>query len=281
MINIELNLEKDLHVINADPVQMEQVIINIAINARDAMPEGGQLVLKTVNRYFNEDYCLSHLGTTPGDYIELLISDTGHGLDMDVIDHIFEPFFTTKGPGKGTGLGLSMAYGIIKNHNGHIKCSSQKGIGTTFTIHLPAIEKGFSKVEEKTEEIMPPGGNETLLLVDDEPLLREIGTDMLSKFGYKVLAAPDGETALEVFQEKKSEISIIILDLIMPGMGGRRCMEQLLKLDPDAKIIIASGYSSDSDSSGVTAIHAKGSINKPYNIAQMLRVIRDTLDNSG
>ncbi|MBN2061231.1 MAG: response regulator [Deltaproteobacteria bacterium] len=279
MISIELLLENDLHVINADPVQMEQVIINMAINARDAMPEGGRLIFKTANRYFDEDYCADHLGTTPGDYIELIVSDTGPGLDMDVIDHIFEPFFTTKGPGKGTGLGLSMAYGIIKNHNGHIECSSLKGEGTTFRILLPAIEKISGEIEKKAEEIIPPGGAETLLLVDDEPLLREIGNDMLSKFGYKVLTARDGETALEIFQEKRAEISIVILDLIMPGMGGKRCMDELLKIDSNVKIIISSGYSSDERSSGIMNTHAKGIINKPYNITEMLSVIRRILDD--
>ena len=280
MVLIELKLDEHLSIINADPIQMEQVMMNMAINARDAMPEGGRLTITTANVFLGEEFCSEHLGLIPGEYVALEVSDTGHGLDKDTIEHIFEPFFTTKGLGKGTGLGLSMVYGIVRNHRGHVECLSAPGEGATFKIYLPAMKKTYKCKEEVIEEDMPPGGNETILLVDDEKLLREIGTAILSRFGYQVLTCPDGECALELYQKKQSEISLIILDLIMPGMGGKRCLDELLSIDPGVRVVVSSGYSGDNAYSEDVEKSAKGFIKKPYDINQMLNVIRSILDEA-
>lgn len=280
MINIELHLEKDLHVVNADPAQVEQVMMNLAVNARDAMPEEGNLLIETENIFLDEQYCRAHPGAVPGQYVCLSITDTGHGMDRETLDHIFEPFYTTKEVGKGTGLGLSMVYGIVKSHRGYIMCYSEPGIGTTFKIYLPAVEKEDQR--EKTESVREakkvPGGKETILLVDDEELLRAVGKETLEQFGYTVLTASDGESALKYYSEKKGEISLVILDLMMPGMGGKQCLEQLLAMDPDTKVVIASGYSVNGPTKATLEAGAKGFIKKPFDLKQMLKVVRKVLD---
>ena len=199
-------------------------------------------------------------------------------MGSDIIEHIFEPFFTTKEVGKGTGLGLSMVYGIIKNHEGDISCSSESGKGTTFRILLPTIKNVPDIVNEELTEIAPEKGSETVLLVDDEKSLRELGIDILSKFGYTVLTCPDGESALKIYKDEKDTISLIILDLIMPGMGGRRCLKEIIEFDPTAKVIIASGYLKDDSLMDALSPFVKGFINKPYDLRQMLKVVRDMLD---
>ena len=279
MIDIQLHLDEKLQIINADPAQMEQVLMNLAVNARDAMLDGGKLVIGTENVDLDEDYCKVHLDAVPGKCVLLSVSDTGHGMDKETLEHIFEPFYTTKETGKGTGLGLSMVYGIVKNHGGYIMCYSEPGEGTTFKIYFPVIEAwGMEQGTESKEEYMPEGGSETILLVDDEELLRELGEEMLTRFGYTVLKAPDGESALELYREKKGVISLTILDLIMPGMGGKKCLEELLRMDPEAKVVIASGYSINGHTRNAIEAGAKGFIGKPYNVNQVLRMVRDVLD---
>ena len=277
MIKIELHLADTLSTINADPAQMEQVVMNLGVNARDAMPEEGKLIIETENATLDEEYCKTHLGGTPGDYVLLTISDTGHGMDKETLEHIFEPFYTTKETGKGTGLGLAMVYGIVKSHNGYIMCYSEPGEGTAFKIYMPAIEQE-TELEEIKEEEMPVGGTETILLVDDEETIREIGENTITRFGYKVITAPDGESALELYREKKNKIDLIILDLIMPGMGGRKCLEKLLKINPQTRVLIASGYSVNGPTKGALEAGAKDFIRKPYDVNQMLKAIRETLD---
>lgn len=279
MISIELALGEDLHVINADPAQLEQVVINLGINARDAMPEGGRLIIETENVFLDEYYCRSHPGALPGNYVCLSITDTGQGMDRETLNHIFEPFYTTKEVGKGTGLGLSMVYGIVKSHRGYIMCYSEPGEGTTFKIYLPALER--EKREEKTKPENEPDirrGDETILLVDDEEILRDIGKEILEEFGYLVLTAPDGETALQLYAKEREKIALIILDLVMPGMGGKQCLEQLLAAAPDAKVVIASGYAVNGPTKAALEAGAKGFIKKPFELKQMLKVIREVLE---
>jgi len=278
MIDIELHLEEDLKIINADSAQMEQVLMNLAVNARDAMPEGGKLIIETKNASLDEEYCRIHLGAKPGDYVLASISDTGHGMDKETVEHIFEPFYTTKETGKGTGLGLAMVYGLVKNHGGYITCYSEPGEGTIFKIYLPIIEKEVEEGPEDMEKAMPRGGSETILLVDDEAFLRDLGEQMLAKFGYTVFAAHDGESALELYRQKKEDFSLVILDLIMPGMGGRRCLEELLKINSQAKIVIASGYSVNGPTREALEAGARGFISKPYDVRKMLKVVREVLD---
>jgi len=281
MIDIKLFLQDDLRVINADPSQMEQILMNLAVNARDAMPEGGKLVIETENVILEEEYCRVHLGAKPGPFSLITVSDTGCGMDPETVEHIFEPFYTTKEKGRGTGLGLSMVYGIIKNHGGYIMCYSEPGEGTSFKIYLPVERETNNQEPERVEEApMPKGGAETILLVDDELPLRELGEQMLKRFGYRVLTAPDGETALEIYRQKGEEISLVILDIIMPGMGGRRCLEALLRIDPDARIVVSSGYSINGANGETLDAGSRGFISKPYEIRQMLKVVRKALDQA-
>ena len=279
MISIELHLQEDLRVVNADPAQVEQVMMNLSVNARDAMPEGGKLIIETENAFLDENYCRTHPGAVTGHYVCLSITDTGQGMDTETLEHIFEPFYTTKGVGKGTGLGLSMVYGIVKSHHGYIMCYSEPGVGTTFRIYLPAVEDEKPKQQDEPEkEAQIKGGEETILLVDDEELLRDIGKETLEEFGYRVITAPDGESCLQLYAERKQEISLIILDLMMPGMGGKQCLEHLLTMAPDAKVVIASGYSVNGPTKAALEAGAKSFIKKPFELKQMLKVIREILD---
>ena len=278
MINIELYLAENLKIINADPTQIEQIIMNLGVNARDAMSDGGRLIFETESVILDEQYCKTHLGARPGQYVKLSISDTGHGMDREILSHIFEPFYTTKETGKGTGLGLAMVYGIVKNHGGYIMCYSEPGEGTTFKIYFPIIEKEIKTMESKEEKAPIKGGSETILLVDDEEAIRELSEDILTRFGYTVFIAPDGESALEIYSQNKEEINLIILDIIMPGMGGRHCLEKLLKMNPRLKVIIASGYSINGPTKEVIEAGAKGFISKPYDMRGMLKTVRKILD---
>ncbi len=207
------------------------------------------------------------------------MSDTGPGISPDIIEKIFEPYFTTKGPGEGTGLGLAVIHGIVKNHGGHITCTSELEKGTTFRVYFPAIsEPSLDQPQRRAELEQIHHGNETILLVDDEDYLRDLGKRLLAKFGYTVLTAPNGETALKIFREKGKHISLIILDLIMPGIGGKNCLDLILKEDPSARVIIASGYSVDGSTKKELASITKGFISKPFELSQMLSIVRKTLD---
>ncbi|UCG13079.1 MAG: PAS domain S-box protein [Deltaproteobacteria bacterium] len=280
MIEIELLLVDNLWTVDADPVQMEQILMNLAVNAKDAMPEGGRLVIETENVFLDEEYCKAHLGAKAGGYVLLRISDNGHGIDRRTLEHIFEPFFSTKEAGKGTGLGLAMVYGIVKSHEGHIMCYSEPGEGTTFKIYLPVIERPSDGVELTEAETPPPGGSETILLVDDEQSVRELGERFLSTFGYTVVVASDAESALELYREEQYRPELVILDLIMPGMGGSRCLEGLLEIDPEAKVLIASGYSPQGPTREILNAGAKGFVSKPYEVRQLLEAAREVLDEN-
>lgn len=278
MIEVEFRLAEDLKMVNADPGQIEQILMNLAVNAKDAMPDGGKLIVETANVILDQDYCKIHRVANPGSYVQLTVTDTGHGIDKMTIEHIFEPFYTTKETGKGTGLGLATVYGIVKSHNGHIVCYSEPDEGTTFKIYLPTIDS--TQEARKAEEHLtaPEGGSETILLVDDEEPIRGLGTQILEEFGYTVLTAADGESALQLYSKKKKKIDLVILDLIMPGMGGKLCLLELLKINLEAKVAIASGYSPDGPTREILKNGAKGFISKPYDLRQMLKVIREVLD---
>jgi len=279
MIDIQMNLSEDLGEINADPTQMEQVLMNLGVNARDAMPDGGKLKLSTRNVTLDEEYCRYHIGARPGEYVLLTVSDTGHGMDRATIDHIFEPFYTTKELGRGTGLGLAMVYGIVKQHGGYITCYSEVEHGTTFNIYFPALESEVEPDMEKTA-VMPAFGTETVLLVDDEELVRDLGARILSKAGYQVLTATNGKEALDLFEKERRQLSLVILDLIMPAMGGKECLKELLKIDPQAKVLIASGFSADASTDETLGLGAKGFVSKPFRFKELLRQVRKTLDQS-
>ena len=204
MIEIQLFLAEDLAAINADGTQMDQVLMNLAVNARDAMPEGGKLVFETANVVLDEEYATSHLNAKPGHYVLLTVADTGAGMDKETLEHIFEPFYTTKETGEGTGLGLAMVYGIVQQHGGHIRCYSEPGEGTTFKIYFPALVSD-EEPQETSARAMPLGGSETILLVDDEEMIRDLCSRILTKSGYNVITASNGKEALEVYREQREK----------------------------------------------------------------------------
>ncbi|MGD9971538.1 MAG: PAS domain S-box protein [Desulfatirhabdiaceae bacterium] len=281
MVEIEFHPDTRLGTIKADPVQMEQILLNLGINAADAMPEGGKIVIQTQNITIDDANARSLVTITPGNYILMTVSDTGSGMDEKTLKHIFEPFFTTKGVGKGTGLGLASVYGIIKAHGGVIRCDSQPGQGTTFRIYFPAITREDTDTEMPTAAMPNVQGMETILIVDDEADIRDLASQMLQRFGYGVLTAKSGEEAIQIHASPNHDIDLTILDLGMPGMGGERCLRDLLMMKPGAKVVIASGYQDDLSMEQAMESGALGFIGKPFQLYEMLIQIRNILDNRG
>jgi two-component system cell cycle sensor histidine kinase/response regulator CckA len=277
MIDIQLDLAADLADINADPVQMEQVLMNLAVNSRDAMPDGGKLELRTANVSPAGRGSGFHVEAHPGEYVLLSVSDTGVGMERETVDHIFEPFFTTKEQGRGTGLGLAMVYGIVKQNMGYITCRSALGEGTTFDVYFPAVEPE-EKPEIEIAGVTPAFGTETILLVDDDEFVRELGRRILSAAGYTVLTAGNGLEALNLLKKKRSRISLVVLDMIMPTMGGYECLKRLLQLDPHMRVLVTSGYSADSSVRESLRMGARGFVGKPFRMNRLLQKVRETLD---
>lgn len=281
MIHIEKNFKKNLWGVLSDANQLEQVILNLGANARDAMPEGGVLTFQTENLTVENNSGPAIPGLQAGNYVKLSISDTGEGIDQEILDHIFEPFFTTKEIGEGTGLGLSTVYGIVSSHGGVILCDSKPGEGATFTIYLPALEKSAQIYDKKkTKPETSIRGKETILLVDDEYAIIEVSMEFMKRMGYSVFTAKSGEEALELFKMQADSIDLIVLDLDMPGMGGLKCLEEMLSINPEANIMIASGYHGEDRSQSVISLGAKGFIGKPYSLFEFAAAIREILGNS-
>jgi two-component system cell cycle sensor histidine kinase/response regulator CckA len=281
MIDLQMNLAGNLETVRADAGQLEQVIMNLASNAKDAMPEGGKLIFETSLVCLDQAYSQDHLEIKPGWYVLFSVTDTGQGMDKETLGHIYDPFFTTKDIGKGTGLGLASVYGIVKEHGGHITCYSEPGQGTTFKIYLPAMRLEESAVKDGSCEVSQelPGGNETVMVVDDEETLRDIARTALSGAGYRVLEAVSGEEALAVFSEHPRGIDLVVLDIGMPGMGGHHCLKQILEIRPDTKVVIASGYSKNGSISKAFEAGAKGYVAKPFGRAEFLKAVRKVLDD--
>jgi len=279
MITIETRLGGDLWLIQGDSAQLGQVLMNLGTNAGEAMPEGGRLLIETGNLILHPEDRRPQPDLAPGDYVFLKVADTGVGMDQVTMDQMYDPFFTKKEIGRGTGLGLAMVYGVVKSHGGHIACSSRLGQGTTFTIYLPALRAVDRPLTEKgpaDQEL--PRGSETILLVDDEAALRDLGRIFLSRQGHEVLTAASGEEALEIYRARGAEIDLVILDISMPGMGGHKCLAELLKLNPEARVIIASGYSRNGGLKDVLAAGASGIVDKPFTLREMVRTVREVLD---
>ena len=279
MIAIEFDLADDLELINADPIQLEQVMMNLGVNAKDAMPGEGRLTFATRNVTLDELYCKNNVEAVPGRYVLLSVYDTGHGMDKQTMERIFDPFYSTKEIGKGTGLGLAVSYGIVKTHGGHIKCYSEPGHGTVFKIYLPALKT----VETKVKAVLKHdpkivGGRETILLVDDMENLLDLGKDLLEQYGYSVVTAESGEKAIDVYKQQMAEINLVILDIGMPGMGGLECLKELLKIDPAINVLVASGYVDSINKTDLFDYGAAGFISKPYRQADILSAVRDILD---
>ncbi|MBF0527799.1 MAG: PAS domain S-box protein [Deltaproteobacteria bacterium] len=278
MIEIELHPGRSLWPIKADPVQMEQILLNLGKNAADAMPDGGKLIIESENITLDEVYAQTNLEAKPGQYVLLTISDTGHGMDKETVGKIFEPFFTTKEIGKGTGLGLASVYGIVKGHRGHIDCYSEVGRGTTFRIYLPAIMPVDIDEEKVSKAKLPRGGTETILLVDDEEPIRGFASHLLKKFGYTVLTASSGEEALKIYAGGPKEIDLVIMDIGMPGMGGLKCLGEIVRIDPAAKVLVASGYAVNGQIKKTVEAGAVGYVGKPYKLTDLLDKVRVVLD---
>jgi PAS domain S-box-containing protein len=280
MILIQTHLAPDLPLVEADPTQLEQVLLNLASNAQDAMPEGGRLVFESHRVVLDHEYCLRHLEMRPGVYAQLSVSDSGTGMDPATRERIFEPFFTTKAVGKGTGLGLSSAFGIIKSHGGHIHCYSEPGQGSSFHIYLPMHQAGEGRLDAQTQGVplQDLGGRETILLVDDEEALRRFAARTLESRGYRVVTAPSGERALEIYRARGAELDLVVMDLGMPGMGGRQALERLLALNPQARVIIASGYAAQGRVKEALESGAMGYVAKPFRQLDLLATVREVLD---
>ena len=280
MIKIELDLGKDLKIIHADSGQIEQVLLNLALNASHAMPDEGKITIKTRNFGPAENIHATNWGTDRKEYVLLNIADTGHGIEKEVQDRMYEPFFTTKAPGLGTGLGLSMVYGIIKNHHGHIECESEPGAGTCFSIYFPVSKsENMLKNIKSTEKEKVATGNETILLIEDDELILDATNRILALFGYAVVTATNAENAIDIYLTKQESIDLVILALNMPGMGGRKCLERLLEIKPELKTIVSSGYTSVANFENV---HNAGNVvfvEKPYQLEDLLRIIRQVLDD--
>ncbi|HDQ40998.1 MAG TPA: PAS domain S-box protein, partial [Desulfonatronum sp.] len=278
MIELELHLDPALWPVSGDPVQIEQVLLNLANNAADAMPEGGRLTIETANVEVDEGFVRVHAGSTSGRHVLLTVSDTGCGMDKKTLDNVFDPFFTTKEVGKGTGLGLASAYGIVKAHEGYIHCSSEVGSGTTFRIYLPAADRADMAIVESQPEAPLQGGNETILVVDDEPEIQELTQESLESFGYNVQTAATGEEALEMYKAEGKAIDLVLLDLNMPGMGGYRCLHELIQLDPTVRVLIASGYTTKVHEKDIRNPEAMRFLHKPYQLKELAAMVREVLD---
>ncbi len=276
-VNIELLMEENLKPAYVDPNQIEQVLVNLCLNASDSMPEGGTITIETRNVFLDESFCKMHAIKRPGEYVFLSVTDEGGGIDEETLERIYEPFFTTKEPGKGTGLGLSIVYGIIENHGGQIICYSEPGVGTTFKIYLPVFAMAQANNSFDDEDFNVEG-TETILLVDDEEAILKITTGVLNIFGYKTYAAMDAGEALHLFESKRDEIDLVILDLVMPGTGGTECLRKLLQVKPDIKVLIASGFPMGESIRDVLDMGAYGIIPKPFEIKQMLNAVRSVLE---
>jgi len=277
MIAVELRPAPESTVINADPAQIEQVLMNLAVNANDAMPEGGKLTIQTAITRLDEAYCRIRPEAKPGRYVQLTVSDSGCGMDPETLKKIFDPFFTTKGLGQGTGLGLAMVYGIVKSHGGHIECISGLCQGTSFKIYFPALDRK-PLAENDSREERPKGGRETILLVDDEEVIRDVGEATLTRYGYTVLTAADGDIALERYRREQQRVDLVILDLVMPKMSGKKCLEALIEINPAVRVVVASGYSASEHRAGLIKSGAKGFVGKPYAVNKLLGAIREVLD---
>jgi two-component system cell cycle sensor histidine kinase/response regulator CckA len=274
-ISIHRELAVDLFAIKADHGQVQQVLLNLFVNAADAMPVGGDLILKTAN-VTPQDMENKQYDPKPGNYVQLTVTDTGRGMDKETQGRIFEPFFTTKEMGLGTGLGLASTYGIIKGLGGYIDVDSEQGRGSTFTIYLPATEKKVEEAVRSAEQIVK--GTGTILLVDDEERVLDVGVKVLERLGYTVLEARGGREAVEIYKENKDKIDLVILDMIMPRMGGGEAYDRMKEFNPNLKVLLSSGYSIDSQAKEILKRGCDGFIQKAFGMQELSQRIRDVLD---
>jgi PAS domain S-box-containing protein len=269
----------NLWTINADHNQIEQVLINLAVNARDAMPEGGKLTIETANVELDAAYAQQHLNVKPGSYVMLAVSDTGSGMSAEVQAHIFEPFFSTKESGKGTGLGLSTSYGIVKQHGGALWVYSEIGHGTTFKVYLPCANQAAQVADDRTAVEAPPWGVETILLVEDDASVRLLAARILRDHGYTVVETAAGDAALRLSQAYVGQIDLLVVDVVLPGIGGAELASQLTATRPETKVLFVSGYPEQALFHQGRLALAAAVLHKPFAAAALLRAVRTTLED--
>lgn len=281
-VEIKTSLAPELAPVRADSSQVEQVLMNLCLNARDAMPSGGCLTIETCNTDLDDDACRRTPGLSPGRHAELIVSDNGIGMDGKTREHIFEPFFTTKEPGKGTGLGLATVFGIVRQHGGFVSVESEPKKGTKFRIYLPAVKSPADLAEprSKLEETSFRGGKETLLVADDHEGIREMIRSALEGCGYRVLFAVNGEEAIHVFEEHMDEIRLVVLDMVMPRVGGLEAAKRMRQIRPELPVIFTTGYSADHEA--LTGVIETGGavVEKPFDPKKLARRVRELLDRS-
>ncbi|MCK4322519.1 response regulator [candidate division WOR-3 bacterium] len=272
---------ENLGSVRADPGSIEQVIVNLVVNARDAMLKGGKLTIKTENVTIDEDFVHKHIGSKIGKYVRITIRDTGIGMAKEVVEHVFEPFFTTKGEGKGTGLGLSTVYGIVKQHDGYIAVDSILDKGTTVDVYLPRVYEEAEKITLKERDETLPEGNETILFVEDEGLVRSFGVRVLERLGYNVIAASDGEEAINLAREHDGEIHLLLTDLVMPKIDGKELAKQLIAERPNVKVLYVSGYSEEITLQHGILSDETNFLQKPFSTVDLAQKVREVIDETG
>jgi PAS domain S-box-containing protein len=279
-VELVTSLANDLGTVKTDPGWIEQVIMNLAVNGRDAMPSGGKLIIETNNAELDEPYTRSHVAIKPGRYVKLCVSDTGVGMVPEVREHLFEPFFTTKKKGKGTGLGLSTVYGIVKQSEGNIWVCSEPGLGTTFNIYLPRVDESLVDTREKVTREEHPGGGETILVVEDEEDVRGLTVRILERQGYRVLEASCGNDALLLSKERIEPIDMVLTDVVMPGMNGPQLADQLMHLHPKMQVLYMSGYTDNAVFHQGILGEGVNYIQKPFTIDGLMKKMREVLDKN-
>lgn len=279
-IELHIVVGPDLGRVHADPGQIEQVVLNLAVNARDAMPEGGTLIVETANTELDQTYTGAHVAVKPGPYVMLAVTDTGTGMDAETRSHLFEPFFTTKGQGKGTGLGLSTVYGIIKQSGGNLGVYSEPGQGTCVKVYLPRVDQPVALDSEKSPELAKQG-SETILVVEDEEAVRRLISETLQRNGYRVLVAASGREALAITGSHPNAIQLVITDVVMPQMSGRELAGKLKAQRPDIQVLFISGYTDQAITRNGGLESGANFLQKPFTPATLMRKVREILDASG
>jgi PAS domain S-box-containing protein len=277
-IEVKSNLAPDLALVSADPTQVEQILMNLCINARDAMPQGGSLHIETSNAVFDEAYCVTQPFARPGRYSMLSVTDTGTGMDPATLDRIFEPFFTTKELGKGTGLGLAMVYGIVRQHGGFVHVYSELGVGSNFRVYLPISLEAARSPERAPNTGPVRGGTETILVAEDHEGLREIARETLTNLGYRVILTADGEEAVREFMDPRNHVDLLLLDVVLPKLGGPQAYARICESRPHVPAIFATGYSADIDLLRQARQRKLPMLQKPYSPRDLARKVRETLD---
>jgi two-component system, cell cycle sensor histidine kinase and response regulator CckA len=277
-IKVRILATPDLKVTLADPTQIEQVLMNLCVNARDAMEDGGELVIETQNVELGPEFCREHCVDPPGSYVLLRVSDTGIGIDSATMEHIFEPFFTTKAIGKGTGLGLATLYGIVKQHGGFVFAESKLGMGSSFRVYLPVSTGKHEHRETRAADDDRPSGSETILLVEDHDGLRETAREMLEALGYRVLVASDGGKALELFTANAKQFDLVMMDVVMPVLSGPDAYLEMAALNPGIRVLFTTGYTPKAKA--LTSMLEKGGVilQKPYSLTSLSQMVRGAIE---